>query len=303
MINKILLVDDIQDNLDLLEDLLDDEFNYGEYEYKVESTQTIRAKDALKIIQNDNSFDLILLDVMMPDMDGFELCRLLKSDENTKHIPIIFITAKSDSEDIVKGFEIGASDYVSKPFSPEELIARVKKELKIKSLITNLEYIASHDSMTGIYNRRKFFDLALQKFKNHQNNLYAIMIDIDKFKAVNDTYGHHIGDKVIILVANTIKNSICKDTIFGRLGGEEFAIICTSNNEQKVKEQVEKMRVAIESLEVTTDDNSTIKFTISLGIKKVNENTIDLDDLLKHADTALYEAKQTGRNKSIFRGR
>ena len=142
MINKILLVDDIQDNLDLLEDLLDDEFNYGEYDYKVESTQTTRAKDALKIVQNDNSFDLILLDVMMPDMDGFELCRLLKSDENTKHIPIIFITAKSDSDDIVKGFEIGASDYVSKPFAPEELIARVKKELKIKSLINHLEYIA-----------------------------------------------------------------------------------------------------------------------------------------------------------------
>jgi len=303
MINKILLVDDIQDNLDLLEDLLDDEFNYGEYEYKVESTQTTRAKDALKIIQNDNSFDLILLDVMMPDMDGFELCKILKSDENTKHIPIIFITAKSDSDDIVKGFELGASDYVSKPFSPEELIARVKKELKIKSLINHLEYIASHDPMTGIYNRRKFFELSLKNFSNHQNNLYAIMVDIDKFKAVNDTYGHHIGDKVIIIVANTIKNSICKDTIFGRLGGEEFAIICTNPSEEKVQQLVEKIRVDIESLELLNDDNTIIKFTISLGIKKATNEIIDLDELLKDADEALYEAKRSGRNKSIFRGR
>ena len=157
--------------------------------------------------------------------------------------------------------------------------------------------------MTGIYNRRKFFELGIKKFLNHQNNLYAIMLDIDKFKAVNDTYGHHIGDKVIILVANTIKNSICKDTIFGRLGGEEFAIVCTTTSEEKVQELVEKIRVDIESLEVLNDDNKIIKFTISLGIKKATSETLDLDELLKDADEALYEAKKSGRNKSIFRGR
>jgi diguanylate cyclase (GGDEF)-like protein len=303
MTSKILLVDDIQDNLDLLEDLLDDEFNYGDSDYKLEFTQATCGNEVFKITKSSSDFDLILLDIMMPDIDGFEVCEKLKANDKTKDIPIIFITAKTSCEDIVKGFDIGASDYVSKPFQEEELIARVKKELKIQALIKHLEFTASHDPMTGIYNRRKFFELAVNKFNNNKENLYAMMIDIDKFKAINDLYGHHIGDKVIINTANTINELICEDTIFGRIGGEEFAIVCNPESDQKLDHRVEEIRKTIESLEVYTDDDKTIKFTISLGVAKYTQEIKDLDEFLKQADIALYEAKETGRNKSIFRGR
>jgi len=303
MTNKILLVDDIQDNLDLLEDLLDDEFNYSDCPYKVEFAQAINATEVFDILDKDSSFDLILLDIMMPDTDGFEVCKRLKENEKTSDIPVIFITAKTDSEDVVRGFNLGASDYVSKPFQEEELLARVKKELKIKSLINHLEFIASHDPMTGIYNRRKFFELSEKKFDSSNENLYAIMIDIDKFKAINDIYGHPIGDEVIILVANTIDGLICEGSVFGRLGGEEFAILCEVDSKDKVIQRIETIRKDVEALEVITEDNKVIKFTISLGIEQVNDDINSLDELLKQSDIALYEAKKTGRNKSIFRGR
>ncbi len=302
MISKILLVDDIQDNLDLLEDLLDDEFNYTDSSYECEFLQATNGQDALEIT-NNTTVDLILLDVMMPNIDGFEVCKRLKENESTKNIPIIFITAKSDSMDIVKGFDLGASDYVAKPFQEEELLARVKKELKLQSLIKELEFIASHDTMTGIYNRRKFFELSTKLLKKNSSELYMIMIDIDKFKDINDTYGHSIGDKVIIEVTQTITQLICKDSIFGRLGGEEFAIMCEVNSKELVNNKVETIRQTIESLTLTTNKNDKIKFTISLGVKKVDQDIKSIDEFLNEADIALYEAKNSGRNKVIFRKR
>ncbi len=303
MINRILLVDDSQDNLDLLKDLLDEEFNNGGYPYEIKFLQAINGQESLDIVEANHNIDLILLDVMMDGIDGFEVCRRLKQNESTKDIPIIFISAKSESVDIVQGFNLGGSDYIIKPFQGEELLARVKKELKIKSLIKYLEFLASHDTMTGIYNRRKFFELATKEFEKNSANLYTIMIDIDNFKIINDTYGHHVGDKVIILAVDTINSLLLNEMIFGRLGGEEFAIIFNISSQSQVKEIAEQLRQAIESLEVLTDEKEIVKFTISLGIEKRNENTKDIDELLKQADIALYEAKKTGRNKSIFRGR
>ncbi len=303
MTSKILLVDDIQDNLDLLEDLLDDEFNYGDYPYKVEFLKASDGQEALDIIAVHCDIDLILLDIMMPIMDGFEVCEELKSDTVTQNIPIIFLSAKCDSSDIVQGFELGASDYVTKPFQEEELLARVKKELKIQSLIAKLEFIASHDTMTGIYNRRKFFEMASLKLEQETDHLYVVMIDIDKFKNINDNYGHAIGDEVIKEVTSSISSKICHDSIFGRLGGEEFAIMCNVDKEGMVEAKTQEIRKAIEDITVTTANLQEVKFTISLGVKKVDDKSISIDVLLNDADIALYEAKNTGRNKVIFRVR
>jgi len=166
----ILIVDDTESNIDILLELL------SEYDLAV-------ATDGLSAIEiaNNEDIDLILLDIIMPEMDGYDVCNSLKLSAKTKDIPIIFITAKTDENSIEKAYDIGGIDYVTKPFKPKELLARVKRELKLTFLIHNLNYLASHDPMTGIYNRRKFFELATKLFKT-STELFVVMIDIDKFK-------------------------------------------------------------------------------------------------------------------------
>ena len=287
----ILVVDDTETNIDILVDLLSDDYDV---------MVALDGQSALEIAYEEN-VELILLDIMMPYMDGYETCKILKANPKTQNIPIIFITAKIDEDSIEKAYETGGLDYVTKPFKPRELLARIKTQLKLKFLIDNLEYISSHDVMTGIYNRRKFFELSECEFLNRKENLYCIMIDIDNFKDVNDNYGHPIGDVVIKLVAKTINEYVSSESIFGRLGGEEFAIISTFSSNEVAMKNVESTREAIENLEVTTDKNERVKFTISLGIVKINNQINTLDNFLKEADATLYEAKGKGRNKSIFR--
>lgn len=291
MENKtILIIDDTTTNLDILVELLD--------AYDV--IDAISGKDALEIV-GEEKIDLILLDIMMPEMDGYEVCRRIKENKKTKDIPVIFITAKTDEDSIEKAFNVGGIDYVSKPFKPKELLARVKTHLEFRVLIENLEFLSSHDTMTGIYNRRKFFELAIQKFNNEKENLYAVMIDIDKFKDINDSYGHDVGDKVIKLLATTIKDNISESSVFGRLGGEEFGLICNSQSIDTVKQSIESLRELIESQEILSEENKPIGYTISSGISKMSSEIKNIDQLLKKADVALYEAKGTGRNKVIFR--
>ncbi len=287
----ILIVDDTETNIDILLELLGNEYDI---------LVALDGESAIEILQDD-VVELILLDIMMPNMDGYEVCTVLKNQDSTKNIPIIFITAKTDEDSIERAYEVGGSDYVTKPFKPRELLARVKTQLKLTQLIKHLEFIASHDEMTGIYNRRKFFSLANKEFSNSKNNFYAVMIDIDKFKLVNDNYGHPTGDKVIKLVTKTITESISSESIFGRIGGEEFALICYGDSQDKVMQKIESIRKNIEALEVIADDGSVVVFTISEGISKANEETDSLDSLLKEADIALYEAKGGGRNRVIFR--
>jgi diguanylate cyclase (GGDEF)-like protein len=287
----ILVVDDTETNIDILLELLSDDYDV---------TVALNGQSALEIAAEE-MLDLILLDIMMPDMDGYKVCSLLKEDEKTKDVPIIFITAKTDEDSIEKAYEVGGIDYVTKPFKPRELRARVKTQLNLKFLIEHLEYIAAHDEMTGIYNRRKFFELAEKKFLNSADDLYAVMIDIDKFKLVNDTYGHPTGDKVIKEVTKAISEHIDCESIFGRLGGEEFAIVCNIDALDKVTVRLEGIREIVSALEILSDKSELIKCTISTGYAKAKKETKNLDALLKEADNALYEAKDSGRNKTIFR--
>ncbi len=287
----ILIVDDTETNIDILLELLSDEYDI---------LVSLSGNNALEILQ-DEKIDLILLDIMMPNMNGYEVCTILKDNEITKNIPVIFITAKTDEDSIEKAYEVGGMDYIVKPFKPRELKARVKTQLHLRDLIEHLEFIASYDEMTGIYNRRKFFNSAIKKFNNDRKNLYAVMIDIDKFKLVNDTYGHAVGDKVIKIIAETISQNISEDSILGRIGGEEFAILGNFISKEEVIKQMEEIREEIDKLEVVTDTSLVVKFTISEGISKATDEMKDVDELLKIADKALYSAKGTGRNKVIFR--
>jgi len=287
----VLIVDDTETNIDLLLELLTDDYDI---------VVALNGPSALEIA-SEEKIDLILLDIMMPEMNGFEVCTLLKMKENTKDIPIIFLTAKNDEDTIEKAYEVGGVDYISKPFKPRELLVRIKTQIRLSGLLEHLEYIASYDVMTGIYNRRKFFSEAEKMFEKSGENLYAVMIDIDKFKAINDTYSHSIGDEVIKLVTATISQHLLGDGLLGRIGGEEFAIVCRNSSKEKIIENVEVIRSLIEKLEVVTSDNSSVTFTISEGIAQSSPSVNTLDLLLKAADKALYEAKGSGRNKVIFR--
>jgi len=287
---KILVIDDTVSNLDILGNLLN---NY----YVIDATN---GDDALEILE-DELVDLILLDIMMPDMDGYEVCTRLKSNLITKDIPIIFITAKADEDSIEKAYEIGGIDYVTKPFKPKELLAKVKRELYLQDLQKELKLLASTDSMTKLYNRRYFTKMAahsLDLSKRENKELSIIMIDIDKFKNVNDTYGHQVGDDVIITLANKLLEHQRKSDIVCRYGGEEFVILLPNTSLDGARTVAQKIRLDIENLTIKIPSNEDLKFTISLGISLVNlKNESNIEPALKRADDALYKAKESGRNR------
>ncbi len=291
MENKtILAVDDTAINLDILEEILK--------QYDV--INAISGQDALKIV-NEEKIDLILLDIMMPNMDGYEVCKRLKADDKTKDIPIIFITAKVDEDSIEKAYNLGGTYYVIKPFRPKELLSRVKKELKHKEMIEDLKFLASTDSMTKLYNRRYFTEISdfiLNLMKREKQNLSVIMIDIDNFKSVNDTYGHKVGDDVIIALANKLIKYQRQSDIVCRYGGEEFVILLPNTSIEGATILAQKIRKDVELLTINISSNKDLKFTISLGISQVDlENETSIEVALKRADDALYEAKENGRNK------
>lgn len=286
---KILIVDDTEINIDILINIL------SEYDLLV-ATDGYSAIDILK----EEKVDLILLDIMMPNINGYDTCKLIKEDSTLASIPVIFLTAKLDEDSIETAYDVGGIDFVTKPFKPRELLARIRTQLDVQELLFKLEHMASHDSMTGIYNRRKFFELANGFFSKDKESLTTVMLDIDNFKKINDKYGHPLGDKVIKNSASCIYSLINNKAICARLGGEEFVILYHNMQIDVILQEIEEIRKNIEKLEIDVDGKESIHFTISLGVAQYkNEKTID--ELLKHSDDALYEAKESGRNKLIFR--
>ncbi|MBN2866239.1 MAG: diguanylate cyclase [Thiotrichales bacterium] len=283
----ILAVDDTPQNLDIIVELL------SEFDVR----DVVDGRSALEMV-NKQPIDLILLDIMMPEMDGYEVCKILKANPKTKHIPVIFITANTDDLAIQKAYDVGASDYISKPVKPQELLARVNTQLKLQALIASLEDMAFHDSLTGILNRRKFFELGSNLF-NDTDQIAAVMIDIDKFKRINDSFGHAVGDEVIRRFAHVVSETLPPGVLFGRLGGEEFALLCEHFSEEGVSVWIDSLRKQIESLDLIKNGHK-IDFTISNGIAIKETQMENLDDLLNLADEALYEAKNSGRNKTVL---
>ncbi len=285
---KILIVDDTIANLDILEELLE--------EYTVISS--ITGEDALEAVQEEH-IDLILLDIMMPEMDGYEVCKRLKENQKTKNIPIIFITAKIDENSIEKAYDIGGSDYITKPFLSKELLAKVKKELKIQDMMKELQLLASTDPMTKLYNRRYFISTSkkvISLAKREKYPVSIIMLDIDKFKNINDTYGHDVGDTVIISLAKELINSCRKSDVACRYGGEEFVILFPNTSQDGAKIVAENIRSSLENLSLDIQDK-TIHFTASIGVSSLFDDEINIEKALKRADEALYKAKESGRNK------
>ncbi len=249
---------------------------------------------ALKMIKAQQ-FDLVLLDIMMPGMDGYEVCRRIKSEPQTSGIPIIFITSMSEIQNKTKGFELGAVDYITKPFDVMEVKARVKTHLSLTLANKKLHQLAEIDFLTNIYNRRiflRFLEAEINKATRYSKSFSLIMFDIDHFKAVNDTYGHDVGDYVLKTTVDIIKKDIRRTDVFVRYGGEEFIIMLPEIAIEGAKLCAENTRATIEQ----NNFDKVKKITISVGVTMFKENDT-INSITKRVDEALYRAKDNGRNR------
>ncbi len=251
--------------------------------------------------------DLILLDVFMPKVSGFEFVRELRGDPKTSRVPIILISALSDTQHIVEGLELGANDYVTKPIVMPILTARMEALLRSSELVRRLEVqtellskLAAFDDLTGVYNRRSMFhhlEAELSRCRRYGRSLGILMVDIDHFKRVNDEHGHLVGDQALRWVATTLQNELRSMDFLCRYGGEEFCAILPETNRPGVARAGERLRSAIERTLFAQDD---VKLSLSIslgGASWAAEESNDIPDLLARADAALLEAKRNGRNQ------
>jgi diguanylate cyclase (GGDEF)-like protein len=269
----------------------------------------VNGMDALELISTVQP-DVILLDVMMPKMDGFECCSRLKKNKETHDIPVILVSSNTETIDKIKGLEIGASDYIVKPFDYGELLARVSTQVKMKSLLDELgkknsllEELVKKDSLTNLYNHRYFYERLAEEFtasKRTNNPLSCIICDIDRFKSINDTHGHQAGDEILKSLAAILSNEMRTDDVASRYGGEEFALIFPDTGIRKAKARAERIRRNVEN-NVLTFGGIQISATISIGVASIPDNNAESHiELICFADEALYAAKQAGRNKTVI---
>jgi len=293
MSQKILVVDDSELNLQILTGVLQKKA------YEVFTTND--GGQVMKIVSN-NPVDIILLDIIMPNIDGFEVCRLLKNNHATKDIPIIMVTARTDSESIKKALDLGVFDYIKKPIEEVEVIARVQSALRFKEQLDQLKELSMKDGLTGLYNHSLLIELLEKELANHtrlEQGIAFVMLDIDFFKKVNDTYGHQAGDVVLKEVAEILRRSVRKGDIVGRYGGEEFGIVFLNFPKEDVVRTCERIRKKVENY-IFNNSKTAMHITISLGVcYKEPERALSTQEMIQHADEALYQAKGSGRNKVV----
>ena len=253
--------------------------------------------------------DLILLDLILPEMDGYQVCRQIKKETATSDIPVIMLTSKSEPADKVRGLEMGASDYVTKPFDEGELMARVNIHLQIRELHERLKEknrqlkeMANRDGLTGLYNHRYFKETILNDFQRavrYHESLSCVMFDIDHFKKFNDTYGHQTGDMVLKTLGGLVGELIRDSDLSARYGGEEFILLMYHTASQEAFMIAERLRKAVEQHKFRAD-NLVLTVTISVGVASFPHPEIaDAKTLIECADKALYRAKEEGRNRVI----
>lgn len=265
-------------------------------------------RDALGILQTEDTRRLAVLDWMMPEMEGIQVCQRIREQADKPYVYIVLLTARNQKEDMLEGLKSGADDYLTKPFDPQELHARLLVGQRILDLQDNLiaareelRFRAMHDALTGISNRGAILD-TLRREQSRQGreggSFGIVMVDLDHFKRINDTYGHMCGDVVLQEASKRMRASVRPYDTIGRYGGEEFLIVVPSSDGLGTMGLAERIRKAIESTPVTTHWGE-VPITASLGIAaSESTNPLDPDTLLRLADEALYRAKEQGRNRS-----
>jgi len=256
-------------------------------------------------------FPIVVTDWMMPEMDGLQLCRRIRKDLNSGYVYIVVLTARDSREDILKGFETGADDYLTKPFNHAELLARINTgtrviglERSLKQAYREIKSLSITDSITGCYNRRYLEEKLpgeIKRARRYGRDLSVVMCDIDHFKTVNDTYGHQVGDMVLNAFAQRIRAAIRKDIDWmARYGGEEFVIVFPETCLENTFKKADMLRRMISEKKVGVSGRDQIFITTSFGVSGI-EALSDAEDitaanLIKDADDCLYQAKASGRN-------
>ncbi|WP_137939939.1 diguanylate cyclase [Chitinivorax sp. B] len=292
----ILIVDDEPANIEALASSLEELY---------EVQFALSGQEALARARMSPQPDLILLDVIMPEMDGFAICRLLKVDRRTVDIPVIFVTALANPDEEAKGFDCGAVDFIIKPFKDVVVQARVRNHLEIKRTRELLQRLAVTDSLTGLANRRHFEDALaheVNRQRRRRGDLALVLIDVDFFKQYNDYYGHPAGDYILKTLAEALSSTLRRPAdLIARIGGEEFACLLPETELAGAMAVAERIRSNIEALAMPHIHSSVAPYvTVSLGVAIVDSAEPDASaKLYKLADAQLYKAKQRGRNRVV----
>jgi diguanylate cyclase (GGDEF)-like protein len=279
-------------------------------------------QEALEAIQAAGS-GVVIADWMMPEIDGVELCRIVREQHALEALGMVYyilLTAHSEKENVIRGLDAGADDYLAKPYHPKELFARIragvrflemhaqmvqgqievhKANAQLATLNRQLERLANTDTLTGLANRRRAFERLHEAWalaERKDRPLSCIMLDIDHFKRVNDNYGHKIGDTVLTAVSNALRQQVRQYDICGRIGGEEFLVICPESDCDGIRVLAERIRTTIADLPIDVDGRSP-RVTISAGVAERRPSHDSVDALLAEADAMLYLAKENGRNQ------
>ena len=292
---KILIIDDSPVQANFLSSIL-----APDYEITVVNTAREGLKEARAV-----DYSLILLDVIMPDIDGFELLKMLQEEVVLRHTPVILITSLNDIQHEEKGLTLGAVDYITKPFHPAIVRARVNTHIKLHLYRSQIEREATVDQLTGVPNRRRYDEISVQRWQDAIRlgvPFSVCMFDIDKFKVYNDTFGHPAGDKVIKAVAETVSAMLRRGTdFFARYGGEEFVALIMGGGADNDFAHLQRVRQAVEDLHIPHNPEVSRWVTISIGgVTVVPRAESNFDTYLKMADAMLYDAKRFGRNQVVW---
>lgn len=292
---KILIIDDSRLQAEALKSILDDTYSITIAETAREGLAKAQSRD----------FSMILLDIVMPDMDGFTLLKELEELMVSEHVPVIMITSLTDIQSEEKGLMLGAVDYITKPFNPIIVKARVNAHIKLHRYQMQIREMAMFDELTGVANRRNYENICKARWNEavRMSSPFSVcMIDIDKFKVYNDTFGHPAGDKTLATVAKTISAQMHRATdFFARYGGEEFVAILTGGMAMANYTFMRKVRRSIEDLRLPHNSSVSPWVTISCGGITIIPGKDDrYEDYLQIADQMLYDAKQSGRNMVVW---
>jgi diguanylate cyclase (GGDEF)-like protein len=290
---KVLVVDDSKTFLEQIKELL--------RRYRFQPLTALNGEEALKLLEENRDIKIVLTDYLMPKINGLELTKKIRKDFTKDKISIIIVSNDSSRKIPAKFLKYGANDFIYKGFSNEEFFARINSNIEILELFDELKNKANKDYLTGMYNRRYLFDSGkklYEEYKSKSKNFAVALIDIDKFKNINDTYGHSVGDIAIKEVSIILNKFVDKNALISRMGGEEFCIIIYDKKEEEVKELLEQIRIGFEKNEIQID-NLKLDFTVSIGCSL--EYGDSLDEMIQKADIGLYDAKNSGRNKVRYR--
>jgi diguanylate cyclase (GGDEF)-like protein len=293
--NSVLIVDDETSNIMVLTHILSREYTI----YAAKNGQ-----DALETA-TEHSPDVILLDILMPGMSGYEVIAALKGSDKTRNIPVIFVTGLDNTQDEEKGLVLGAADYISKPFNDAIVKLRVLNQIKMINYIHTIGVLSLMDQLTGIPNRRSLDERLHMEWGRAiraEKPLSILVLDLDNFKSYNDTYGHMQGDALLQAVAKIFVRELKRSMDFvARWGGEEFIALLTDTDSDGAVGVAERLRMSVERAVVPLADGRATKITLSIGIHShIPASSDSMDDFVHRADKALYAAKKQGRNRACL---